>query len=137
MGAGEDNDDDRACMGTETTPTANTPDTPERVYVEIPRAKPGQGYHAPKNYDMPLLRLGAKVLTIVLCLSLPGASGLIFGMILSYDPNARTKFLWIWIPLTIFIMLIAFLAAYGVAREGLGIARDGTQRARKAVKGAE
>jgi hypothetical protein len=108
-------------MATKETPATNAPASPERVYVEIPRAKPGQGYKAPRNYDYPLLALASKVVIVGLCITLPLAPALIFAMILAYDPNARVRFLWIWIPLTIFILLIGFLAAYGVAREALGI----------------
>ena len=72
--------------------------------------------------------------TVALCLSLPGASGLIFVMIYLYDPNARAKFLWMWIPLTIFILAIAVLVAYGVAREALGIAGVRFPRPRPAKK---
>ncbi len=125
-------------MPTKETPeqptTAKTPAAPERVYVEIPRAKPGQGYHAPKNYNTPLLTLASKVAVVLLCLTLPGASGLIFGMIYAYDPNARAKFLWIWIPLTIFILLIACLVAVGVAREALEITGVQVPRPHRAEK---
>jgi hypothetical protein len=109
-------------MSKEKTAGSSAPAPPERVFVEIPRAKPGQEYRAPKNFDNPLATFVSKVVVVALCLSLPVAPGVIFAMIFAFDPNARAKFLWIWIPLTIFVMLIAFLVAFGVAREALGIA---------------
>ncbi|MBF6591589.1 MAG: hypothetical protein IVW57_13840 [Ktedonobacterales bacterium] len=119
-------------MATEKTPTtsAPVPPTQQRVYVEIPKAGPGQGYRAPKNEDRPLLTTLSRIATVALCLSIPGATGLIFIMIYLYDPNARAKFLWIWIPLTLFIMIVSLLLAYGVACEALGIAREDGRRAR-------
>jgi hypothetical protein len=108
-------------MATEKTPATSAPAEPERVYIEIPRAKPGQGYKAPKNYENRPLALLSKVVMVALCLSLPGAVGLIFGMILAFDPNARAKFLWLWIPLILFIMITSLLLAFGVAREALGV----------------
>jgi hypothetical protein len=117
-------------MPTNKKPATDAPATPERVFVDIPRAKPGQGYKAPKNYNYPLLALASKVAMVGLCVSLPLAPALIFAMIFVYDPNARARFLWIWIPLTIFILLIAFLVAYGVAREALGIAGVDVLRSR-------
>ena len=68
-------------MATEKTSTTGASTEPERVYVEIPRAKPGQGYKAPKNFDNPLLALASKLFIAALCLSLPVASGVIFGMV--------------------------------------------------------
>jgi hypothetical protein len=109
-------------MASDKTSATSAPTEPERVYIEIPRAQPGQGYKAPKNYDNRLLSLVSKLVIIALCLSLPVAPGLIFGLIYTFDPNARAMFLWIWIPLTLFIMLIASLVAIGVAREALGTA---------------
>ncbi len=115
-------------MSADTTPntTPNTsPDaqaTPEKVYVKIPKAGPGQGYHAPKNYQQPLLDSLSKVIIFLLCLSIPLATGLIFGMILGFSETSRTQFLWVWIPMIVLIEGIAIVVAIGVGREALGTA---------------
>ena len=49
-------------MGTDTSPETQT--TPEKVYVKIPKAGPGQGYKAPKNYQYPLFDALSKVVKI-------------------------------------------------------------------------
>lgn len=115
-------------MSADTTPntTPNTsPETqatPEKVYVKIPKAGPGQGYHAPKNYQQPLLDSLSKIIIFLLCLSIPLATGLIFGMILGFSETSRTQFLWVWIPMIVLIEGIAILVAIGVGREALGTA---------------
>lgn len=111
-------------MGANTPP--NTTTTPEKVYVKIPKAGPGQGYHAPKNYQQPLLDTLSKVIIVLMCASLPLATALIFGMILGFSEASRTQLLWVWIPMIILIESIATLVAIGVGREALGIA--GVQR---------
>lgn len=118
-------------MSTDTSPSSPTPSSsgtqaePRRVYVEIPRAKPGQGYHAPTIYRRPLLTFVQQVFTILLCASIPGAVTLIFAMILANDPNSRTEFLWIWVPLIIFVEALAIFLAIGVGREALGLSGVG------------
>jgi hypothetical protein len=106
-------------MGADTTP--NTQITPEKVYVKIPKAGPGQGYHAPKNYQQPLLDTLSKLLIIVICAAIPLATGVIFAMILGNSEISRTQFLWLWIPMIILIEGIAILVAIGVGREALGV----------------
>lgn len=108
-----------------TTPPADKATQPERVYVEIPKAGPGQTYRAEKNIQQPFLMLVSRVFIVALCCTLPASTLLIFGMILATDPNARTHFLWIWIPMILFIEAIAFPLAWGVAREALGSAGVG------------
>ncbi len=110
-------------MSADTTPNT-TPETqaaPEKVYVKIPKAGPGQGYHAPKNYQQPLLDSLSKIIIFLLCLSIPLATGLIFGMILGFS-RFRVEFLWVWIPMIVLIEGIAILVAIGVGREALGTA---------------
>jgi hypothetical protein len=111
-------------MGTETT--ANTETTPEQVFVKIPLAGPGQKYHAPKNYQRPLLDAFSRILVVLICAAIPGATGVIFAMILAFSETSRTEFLWLWIPMIVLIEGIAILVAIGVGREALGIAN--TQR---------
>lgn len=107
------------------TPAANSSAQPERVYVEIPKAGPGQTYRAEKNVQQPFLNWVARIFIIALCVSLPAAPALIFGMILGYDPHSRTEFLWIWIPVILFIEALAIPLAWYVAREALGAAGVG------------
>ncbi|HLJ81814.1 MAG TPA: hypothetical protein VKT52_10035 [Ktedonobacterales bacterium] len=108
-------------MSTE-APTPTASDTPERVFVPIPKAGPGQGYQAPKNYEHPLLQMLSKVAIFLLCLSLPVASGGIIVMILILDQTARDTQLWIWIPLGILIEAFAIFLAIGIWNEANGIA---------------
>jgi hypothetical protein len=117
-------------MSADTTPNT-TPDTqktqktqtaPEKVYVKIPKAGPGQGYHAPKNYQRPLLDALSTIIIVLLSASIPLATGLIFGMILGFSVTSRTQFLWLWIPMIVLIEGIAILVAIGVGREALGTA---------------
>lgn len=111
-------------MGTDTTPntTSETQAAPEKVYVKIPKAGPGQGYRAPKNYQQPLLDSASKVIIVLLCASIPLATGLIFAMILGFSATSRTQFLWLWIPMIILVEGIAIAVAIGVGREALGTA---------------
>ena len=111
-------------MGTDTTPnaTSETQAPPEKVYVKIPKAGPGQGYHAPKNYQQPLLDTLSKIIIVLLCASIPLATGLIFGMILGFSETSRTQFLWLWIPMIVLIEGIAIAVAIGLGREALGTA---------------
>jgi hypothetical protein len=107
-------------MGAETS--SDTKTTPEKVYVKVPKAGPGQGYRAPKNYQQPLLDALSKVIIVLLCASIPLATGLIFAMILGASETSRTEFLWLWIPMIVLIEGIAIAAAIGVGREALGVA---------------
>ena len=99
--------------------------TPERVYVQIPKAGPGQGYRAQPNFRRPGLEALGKLFTYLLCISLPISSGGIIVMILLLDHIAREQQLWLWIPLGLFIEAIAILVAIGVVREALGTAGSG------------
>lgn len=103
-------------------PTPAPSDTPERVFVTIPKAGPGQGYQAPKNYEHPVITALSRLAIFLLCLSLPVASGGIIVMILIIDPTARNTQLWLWIPLGILIEAFAIFVAIGIWREGVGLA---------------
>ena len=117
--------------GSNTQPEAGTAKTPERVYVKIHKAGPGQGYQAPKNYQQPLLMLLGRVLVVLLCLSLPIIPLVIIGLILFLPGSGGAHnayeegFLWLWIPMFLFVELIAVTVAIGVGREALGIAGNG------------
>lgn len=104
------------------TPTPASSDTPERVFVQIPRAGPGQGYQAPKNYAHPLAQALSRLVIFLLCLSLPVASGGIIVMILVLDQVARDTQLWLWIPLALLIEAFGIFIAVGVWREAIGSA---------------
>lgn len=106
-------------MGADTSPNAQA--TPEKVYVEIPKAGPGQKYHAPKIHRRPLFDALSAILIVVMCAAIPLATALIFAMILGASENSRTHFLWVWIPMIIFIEGIAIPVAIGVGREALGV----------------
>ncbi len=108
------------------TPTADatsaeTPATPKRVFVEIPRLAPGQGYHAPKNYQQPMLDLLSKAFIVLMCLALPLAPAVIFVMILVFSQAINEGLLWVWITMILLIEPIAILIALGIAREALGV----------------
>ncbi|HEU5347821.1 MAG TPA: hypothetical protein VFU63_04335 [Ktedonobacterales bacterium] len=107
-------------MGTDTSP--NTETTPEKVYVKIPKAGPGQGYRAPKNYRRPLLDAISTAIIVLLCASIPLATGMIFAILLGVSEISRTEFLWIWIPMILLVESIAILVAIGIGREALGVA---------------
>jgi hypothetical protein len=102
-------------------PAATDAATPQRVYVEIPRLAPGQGYHAPKNYQRPMLDTLSKALIVLMCLSLPIAPAVIFVMILVFSQAIHYGLLWVWIVMIVLIEPIAALVAWGVAREALGV----------------
>ncbi|HEY0722920.1 MAG TPA: hypothetical protein VGD41_02770 [Pyrinomonadaceae bacterium] len=108
------------CMGADTS--SNTQTKPEKVYVKIPKAGPGQGYKAPKNHEQPLLDALSRVIVVVMCSALPLATGLIFAMILGASQTSRNEFLWLWIPMIVLIEGIAIALAIGVGREALGTA---------------
>lgn len=106
-------------MGADTTPETQT--TPEKVYVKIPKAGPGQGYKAPKNYQHPVFDALSTALIVAMCAAIPIATGLIFAMILGNSEISRTQFLWLWIPMIVLIEGIAVLVAIGIGREALGV----------------
>ena len=109
-------------MSTDTTPSTSTPAAPERVYVKIPKAGPGQGYKSPKNYQHPLIDLLTKLAIIGLSLSLPLAPALIFAFILGASELNRDGYLWVWVPMIVLTEAIAIFVAIGIGREAWGIA---------------
>jgi hypothetical protein len=118
-----------------TTPPTTSAGTgagaPERVYVTIPHAGPGQGYRAPKNYQQPLLDLLWRVLVVLMCLSLLVIPLVIIGLILFLPASAghhnayEEGFLWLWIPMFLFVEGIALFVAIGLGREALGTSGSG------------
>ena len=93
-----------------------------RVFVEIPRAQRGQGYVAPQVHQHPMQQMLSRLVIVALCASLPLAPALIIGFILFWPQSHAVQegFLWLWLPMTIFIEAFAIFIAFGVAREALG-----------------
>jgi hypothetical protein len=96
--------------------------TPEKVYVQIPKAGPGQHYEAPKNYQQPTLLALGRALVFLLCLSLPVVPGGLIILLLATDQNARDNLLWLFLPLGVFVVAIALFVAIGIWREADGSA---------------
>lgn len=107
-------------MSADTQSTAEAAAQDKERFVTIPRAKPGQEYRAPKNFQNPLMSMIYRVAVVLLCLSLPVAPGIIFFMILAYSKAIQFGLLWLWITMIVFIEVIAISVAWGVAREALG-----------------
>ncbi len=112
------------------TPTASqTGSKPNdtRVFVEIPRAKHGQKYVAPKVHQHSLLQLLSRVAIVALCASLPLAPALIIAFILFLPQSHAVQegFIWLWIPIALFVEAFAIFIAVGVAREALGSSGSG------------
>jgi hypothetical protein len=103
------------------TPSAGTQAKPERVYVQIPKAGPGQGYRAPKNYEQPGLEALGKLAIILACLSLPIVPALIIGMIVATTYATEPYLLWLWVTMTILVVGFAIFVAWGLAREAIGV----------------
>ncbi len=105
---------------TRSTVQATTPD--DERFVQIPRAKPGQEYRAPKNFQQPLLDGFYRLVVTLLCLSLPIAPAVIFFMMLVYSKAIQYGLLWLWATMIVIVEVIAIGIAWGIAREALGIA---------------
>jgi hypothetical protein len=101
---------------------SSPPPAPERVYVEIPKAKPGQEYHAPKNYDQPLLQTLSRIVVALICLSLVAVPAGILGAIM-LRPSGHAL-LWLFIPLGVLVEAFAIFVAIGTYREAVGSAGD-------------
>jgi hypothetical protein len=116
-------------------PASSTPkaagDHPEgdsRVFVEIPKAGPGQGYRAPKNIDHPTLNRLSKLLTWLVCAALVAAPAFVIGLIcfLPGSHALQLGFAWLWIVMFILTESIGVFSAIGIYREAVGTA--GNQR---------
>jgi hypothetical protein len=114
-------------MSANTTPPSATstgsPATPEKVFVKIPQAGPGQKYRAPKNYAHPALRALSTALVVLMALSLPLVPAILIIMIASNTYASEPSLLWLWITMFILVEAIAIFAAIGVAREAIGVTR--------------
>jgi hypothetical protein len=115
-------------MSANTTPptatsTGSSPAAPEKVFVKIPQAGPGQKYHAPKNYQQPALRTLSTLLVILMALSLPLVPAILIIMIAYNTSGSSPDLLWLWITMFILVEAIAIFAAIGIAREAIGVTR--------------
>ena len=97
--------------------------TPEKVYVKIPQAGPGQKYRAPKNYAQPALRSLSALLVILMALSLPLVPAILIIMIAYSTFGSSPDLLWLWITMFVLVEAIAIFAAIGIAREAIGVTR--------------
>jgi hypothetical protein len=109
-----------------TPPTATSTGSsvaPEKVFVQIPRAGPGQKYRAPKNYAQPALRALSALLVILMALSLPLVPAILIIMIAYKTFGEAPDLLWLWITMFVLVEAIAIFAAIGIAREAIGVTR--------------
>jgi hypothetical protein len=71
------------------------------------------------------------LLIVVMCLALPVIPLVIIGLILFLPASGgatnayQEGFLWLWIPMFLFVEAIAISVAIGVSREALGTAGSG------------
>jgi len=113
-------------MSATTPPSAQNAAADNRVFVEIPRAKPGQGYRAPKNLDNPLLTLLSRLVVFLICLAILIIPGVIMAMIMflplqaGHNNASQAGLLWLWIPMFIFVEAIAVFLAVNIYREFTG-----------------
>jgi hypothetical protein len=95
-----------------------------RVFVEIPKAGPGQGYHAPQNFDHPTMTKLSSVVVWLLCAALVAAPAFVIGLI-CFMPGSHalaSGFAWLWIVMFLLTESIAVFSAIGIYREAVGIA---------------
>jgi hypothetical protein len=106
-----------------TAPSTGSSATPEKVFVKIPQAGPGQKYHAPKNYQHSALSSISTLLVILMALSLPLVPAILIIMIAYNTFGSSPGLLWLWITMFILVEAIAIFAAIGIAREAIGVTR--------------
>jgi hypothetical protein len=106
-----------------TTTSTGSPAAPEKVFVKIPQAGPGQKYHAPKNFEHPALRALSTVTVILMALSLPLVPAILIVMIAFNTFGSEPNLLWLWITIFVLVEAIAVFAAIGIAREAIGVTR--------------
>jgi hypothetical protein len=122
----ESHEDDRLMSANTTPPTTTSTGssaTPEKVFVKIPQAGPGQKYRAPKNYAHPALSSLSTLLVILMALSLPLIPAILIIMIAYNTLGSSPDLLWLWITMFILVEAIAVFVAIGIAREAIGVTR--------------
>ena len=110
------------------TAAGGHPGGDNRVFVEIPKAGPGQGYRAPKNYAHPTLNQLSMVLIWLVCAALVVAPAFVIGLI-CFLPGSHALqfgFAWLWIVMFLLTESIGVFSAIGIYREAAGSA--GNQR---------
>ena len=106
-----------------TTASAGSSASPEKVFVKIPQAGPGQKYRAPKNFQHPALSSLSTLLVILMALSLPLVPAILIIMIAYNTLGSSPYLLWLWITMFILVEAIAIFVAIGIAREAIGVTR--------------
>jgi len=109
------------------TPAPEAGGADSGVYVEIPRAKRGQQYKAPRNFSNPFGIFITRVLIVVICASLPIAPAAIIGLIV-FAPTSQVLhdgMGWLWLSMFVFVEVIALFVAINVGREALGTSGTG------------
>ncbi len=102
-----------------------------RVFVQIPKAGPGQRYKAPKNHAQPLLSVLGRLAVLAMCAAVLLVPGVIMAMIMflplgaGHNNASEAGLLWLWIPMFIFVEAFAVFIAVNVYREGVGVAGEG------------
>jgi hypothetical protein len=94
-----------------------------RVFVEIPKAGPGQGYRAPKTLSSPLLDSLSRLLIWIVCAALVVAPAFVVGLI-CFAPGSHALqfgFAWLWIVMFMLTESIGLFSAIGIYREATGI----------------
>lgn len=108
-------------MTTNEATQTSQPQTPEKVFVTIPKAGPGQGYRAPKNFQRPLLQSISQLIILALCVALPITPAAIVTMIMIKTPDL----IWLFLPLGVLVECIAIFVAIGLGREAIGSSGSG------------
>ncbi len=96
--------------------------TDNRVFVEIPKAGPGQGYRAPKNFASPAQQGLGRLLVYLLCAALIVAPAFVVFWI-CFAPGSHALqlgFWWLWIAMFLITESIVVFCAIGIGREALG-----------------
>ena len=114
-----------------TTPPSDAGKKDNRVFVKIPKAGPGQGYKAPKNYDQPFLSFLSRLAVLAMSAAVLLVPGVIMAMIMflplsaGHNNASQAGLLWLWIPMFLFVEAFAVFIAVNVYREGVGSAGEG------------
>ncbi len=93
-------------------------DQTETLYVKLPPPGAAHAARPPQNTRHALRQRLTVLIVALLCLSLPGASGAILVLLLIRSGSAG--FLWLWIPMLVFVETIAIACAIGIWREAIG-----------------
>ncbi|MGO8949854.1 MAG: hypothetical protein ACLQUY_19800 [Ktedonobacterales bacterium] len=114
-------------MSTDTPSSSSggtSPTTDSRVFVEIPKARRGQGYRAPQNFNHPAVARLSQLVVWLLCAALILAPAFVIGLICFYPGShaLQAGFAWLWIVMFLLTESIALFSSIGIYREAMGIA---------------